>query len=59
MVAVGPKAKIIKAPVGINSFALFNMSSYLSKAFFAGDKTAKETAEVLQSRVKIYVSENS
>ena len=30
-----------------------------TKAFFAGDKTAKETAEVLQSRVKIYVSENS
>lgn len=30
-----------------------------TKAFFAGDKTAQETAEVLQSRVKIYVSENS
>ena len=30
-----------------------------TKAFFAGDKTAKETAQVLQSRVKIYVSENS
>ncbi|MCI9078130.1 MAG: extracellular solute-binding protein [Lachnospiraceae bacterium] len=30
-----------------------------TKAFFAGDKTAEETAEVLQSRVKIYVSENS
>lgn len=30
-----------------------------TKAFFAGDKTAKETAEILQSRVKIYVSENS
>lgn len=30
-----------------------------TKAFFAGDKTAKEIAEILQSRVKIYVSENS
>ena len=30
-----------------------------TKAFYAGDKTAKETAEVLQSRIKIYVSENS
>ena len=30
-----------------------------TKAFFAGDKTAKETAGILQSRVKIYVSENS
>ena len=29
------------------------------KAFFAGDKTAEETAEIIQSRVKIYVSENS
>ena len=30
-----------------------------TKAFFAGSKTAEETAEILQSRVKIYVSENS
>lgn len=30
-----------------------------AKAFFAGDKTAQETAQVIQSRVKIYVSENS
>ena len=30
-----------------------------AEAFYAGDKTAKETAEILQSRVKIYVSENS
>lgn len=29
------------------------------KAFFAGDKTAKDTADVIQSRVKIYVSQNS
>ncbi len=28
-------------------------------AFAAGDKTAEETAEIIQSRVKIYVSENS
>ena len=30
-----------------------------TKAFYIGDKTAKETAEILQSRVKIYISENS
>lgn len=30
-----------------------------TKAFYTGDKTAEETAGVLQSRVKIYVSENS
>lgn len=28
-----------------------------ASAFFAGDKTAEETAEVIQSRVKLYVSE--
>lgn len=29
------------------------------EAYYAGDKTAKDTADVIQSRVKIYVSENS
>ena len=29
------------------------------KAFYSGDKTAKEVAEVIQSRVSIYVNENS
>lgn len=29
------------------------------KAFFAGDKSAKEVAEIIQNRVSIYVSENS
>lgn len=29
------------------------------QAFYAGDKTAKEAAEIIQSRAKIYVSENS
>ncbi len=29
------------------------------KAYYAGDKAAKDTADVIQSRVKLYVSENS
>ncbi len=29
------------------------------EAFYAGDKSAKETAEMIQDRVEIYVSENS
>lgn len=29
------------------------------QAFYTGDKTAKEAAEIIQSRAKIYVSENS
>jgi ABC-type glycerol-3-phosphate transport system substrate-binding protein len=28
-------------------------------AFYAGDKTAKEVAEIIQSRIKLFVSENS
>lgn len=36
-----------------------NMIEEETKAFYKGDKTAEETAQVLQSRVKIYVSENS
>lgn len=30
-----------------------------AKAYYAGDKTAEETAEIIQNRVKILVSENS
>jgi len=30
-----------------------------TNAYFAGDKTADETAKVLQSRVGIYVSEHA
>jgi len=28
-------------------------------AFFAGDKTAEQVAEIIESRVKIYLSEQS
>ena len=28
-------------------------------AFFAGDKTAEETADIIQSRVEIYLAEQS
>lgn len=30
-----------------------------AQAYFAGDKTAQEAAELIQNRVKLYVSENS
>lgn len=39
--------------------AVYNIVSEEAEGFFSGDKTAKETAEIIQSRVKIYVSENS
>lgn len=38
---------------------IFSIIDEEMEAFFAGDKSAKETAGVIQSRVKIYVSENS
>lgn len=38
---------------------IYNIINEETKAFFAGDKSAKDTADVIQSRVKIYVSENS
>jgi len=28
------------------------------EAFYAGDKSAKETADIIQNRVKLYISEN-
>jgi ABC-type glycerol-3-phosphate transport system substrate-binding protein len=36
-----------------------NIVTEETEAFFQGDKTAKETADIIQSRVNIYVSENS
>lgn len=30
-----------------------------AESFFAGDKTAEQTAEIIQNRVKLYLSENS
>ena len=38
---------------------IYKMVEEETKAFYKGDKTAEETAQILQSRVKIYVSENS
>ncbi len=38
---------------------IYNIVNEELEAFAAGDKSAKETAEVIQSRAKIYVSENS
>ena len=38
---------------------IYNIIKEESQAYFAGDKTTEETAELIQSRVKLYVSENS
>lgn len=39
--------------------ALNNIITEETESYFAGQKTAEEVAEVIQSRAKIYVSENS
>jgi hypothetical protein len=39
--------------------AVFNMIKEACSAFFADDKTAEETARIIQARIGIYVSEQS
>ncbi len=39
--------------------SIINIVSDEAASFFAGDKTAEETAQIIQSRVAIYVSEQS
>ena len=41
------------------SLKVVDMIMEEAQAFYAGDKTAEETAEIIQSRVKLFVSENS
>lgn len=38
---------------------IFEIINEELKAYYAGDKNAKDTADVIQSRVKLYVSQNS
>ena len=40
------------------SAKIVDIISEEAAAFYAGDKTAEETAEIIQNRVKLYVSEN-
>ncbi|MBP3702082.1 MAG: hypothetical protein J6I64_09340 [Lachnospiraceae bacterium] len=42
---------------GFNDF-IWNIVSEESGAYFAGDKTAREVADLIQNRVSLYVSEN-
>lgn len=44
---------------GIETPVICEMILEETNAYFAGDKTADETAKVLQSRVGIYVSEHA
>ena len=44
---------------GIETPVICEMILEETNAYFAGDKTAEETAKVLQSRVGIYVSEHA
>lgn len=44
---------------GGRSQTIINIVTEEAGAYFAGQKTAEEVAEIIQSRVKIYVSENS
>lgn len=37
---------------------LINIIQEEAAAFFKGQKTARETAEIMQSRVRMYVNEN-
>lgn len=72
MVSIGPidkeEAEIVRSLVGrigiCTSYdvVIEDISKIIEeemKAFFAGDKSAKEAAEIIQSRVNIYISENS
>ena len=41
------------------SAEVFKIIDEETKAYFAGEKTAQEAADMIQSRVSIYVSEQS
>lgn len=46
-------------PIGMSDQTIFTMISEEAAAYFEGQKSAEEVAKVIQSRVEIYVSENS
>ncbi len=49
----------VAKPAGMTDQTIFEMISEDAAAYFAGQKSAEEVAAVIQSRVEIYVSENS
>ncbi len=49
----------VAQPAGMNDQTIFQMITEEAKAYFEGQKSAEEVAGVIQSRVDIYVSENS
>ncbi len=49
----------IARPMGMNDETVFEMIKEEAQAFFSGQKSAKDVATIIQSRVSIYVSENS
>lgn len=49
----------VAKPAGMTDQTIFEMISEEAAAYFAGQKSAEEVAAVIQSRVEIYVSENS
>ncbi|MBQ9927093.1 MAG: extracellular solute-binding protein [Lachnospiraceae bacterium] len=46
-------------PAGSVNEEIMTIITEETEAFFGGQKSAKETADIIQNRVKIYVSENS
>ncbi len=49
----------IARPMGMNDEKVFEMINEEAQGYFSGQKSAKDVATVIQSRVSIYVSENS
>lgn len=49
----------VAKPAGMNDQTIFQMIQEDAAAYFEGQKSAEDVAAVIQSRVEIYVSENS
>ena len=49
----------IAKPVGMNDATIFQMINEEATPYFEGQKSAADVAKIIQSRVEIYVSENS
>ena len=49
----------IAKPAGMNDETIFTMIMEEAAAYFEGQKNAEDVAKIIQSRVEIYVSENS
>ncbi len=49
----------IAKPVGMNDETIFQMINEEATPYFEGQKSAADVAKIIQSRVEIYVSENS